>query len=328
MSDDDRTLVPWLADRARGRRGALAVGVVTRSGVETATVPSDQTGDHEIGSISKAITGLLYTDAISSGVLAPDTRIGDLLDLGSGPIAAIAVSDLATHRSGLPRLPAGMHAARRTWDLWRHGTNPYGDTLAELLEQARGTAVGRRRFRYSNLGFELLGHGVASARSTTYADLLRRRLTEPLALAETYAPVTPADLRPQALTGCSRGGRPRAPWTGEALAPAGGIRSTVTDMTTLMSALLDGSAPGVGALDPVTRVAGPASIGAAWMSVPRKAGVLTWHNGQTGGFASWLGLDRAHGHGVVVLSSCSRSVDRVGMDLLDRLAGHGSSAGS
>lgn len=97
-----------------------------------------------------------------------------------------------------------------------------------------------------------------------------------------------------------------------------GPRATMADLMTLARALLDGSAPGIQALDPVARVAGPASIGAGWMTIPRRGSTLTWHNGRTGGFASWIGLDRARGTGAVVLSATSRSVDRVGTALLDR----------
>ena len=316
MGEGSVALGERLAGAVRGRRGAIAAGTVTPEDVASVVIDADPDSDFEIGSISKAVTGLLYADAVESGVVEPTTRLGDLLDVGDGAVGAITLSDLATHCSGLPRLPAGMNASRRTWELWRRGANPYGDSLAELLLQARRTEVGRRRFRYSNLGFELLGHAIASAHGTDYGEVLRTRLTEPLGLPGVYTPDEVEDLRPTALPGYSRRGRRRDPWTGQALAPAGGIRATIGDMTTLLRALLDGTAPGIAALQPIMRVAGPASIGAAWMTVPRHGRNLTWHNGQTGGFASWIGVDREGGVGAVVLSATSRSVDRIGTELL------------
>lgn len=315
--DRSHALQSWLRGAAPRLPGALAASAVESGVVATAVIGAGPNDDFELGSISKAVTGLLYADAVSSGVVQPDTRLGALLDVGDGPIGVIPLSDLATHRSGLPRLPAGMHTARRTWDLLAHGTNPYGDTLEVLLAQARMTPVGRRRFRYSNLGFELLGHAVASARAVPYADLLRTRLTQPLGMSGTYAPGRVEDLSPRAVPGFARRGRPRDPWTGEALAPAGGVRSTITDSAALLGSLLDGTAPGCTALEPVIRAAGPARIGAAWMTVERRGRPLTWHNGRTGGFASWIGLDRERGAGVVVLSATSRSVDGLGVRLLD-----------
>lgn len=324
MRDDSDALRDRLDATVRRCHGALAAAVLNPEAYATVVVGADPEGAFEIGSISKAVTGLLYADAVADGRVEPSMRLGDLLDVGHGTVGAIALSDLATHRSGLPRLPAGMNSMGRSWELWRRGANPYGDSLDELLVQARLTGVGRRRFRYSNLGFELLGHAVASARSTTYGHLLRTRLTDPVGMDRAYAPYAIEDLRPTALPGYSRHGRRQDAWTGEALAPAGGIRATITDMSALLRALLDGTAPGIRALDPVTRLAGPASIGAAWMIVPRKGSTLTWHNGRTGGFASWIGVDRERGAGAVVLSGTSRSVDRLGTELLDWVCANGS----
>jgi CubicO group peptidase (beta-lactamase class C family) len=135
-----------------------------------------------------------------------------------------------------------------------------------------------------------------------------------------YLPSTAAGLRPNAVTGSGRYGRPKQPWTGEALAPAGGIRATVEDMGRLTRALLDGSAPGISALDPVADFAGPAvRIGAAWVTLEARGRSVTWHNGATGGFSAWLGLDRDANTGVVLMSARSGSVDRHGFRLLTEL---------
>jgi hypothetical protein len=83
-----------------------------------------------------------------------------------------------------------------------------------------------------------------------------------------------------------------------------------------MASLLDGSAPGVAALDPVARFGAGARIGAAWITIGARGREVTWHNGGTGGFRSWLGLDRGAGAGVAVVSATSASVDPPGFTLL------------
>ena len=88
-----------------------------------------------------------------------------------------------------------------------------------------------------------------------------------------------------------------------------------------MQALLDGSAPGVTALDPVARFSGPLRIGAAWLTLERRGTLLTWHNGGTGGFRSVVALDRGAGTGVALVSACARSVDRAGFALLEEASG-------
>ncbi|MDT0164114.1 serine hydrolase domain-containing protein [Actinotalea sp. AC32] len=309
-----------LAARVRtllGRRHReVAAAVVTPGGVRTALLGVPPEADLEIGSVSKGVTGLLYADALDRGEVTATSTLGDHLDLAGAPVARVRLADLATHRSGLPRLAPGTQVLRRTLALWRHGTNPYGETLAELLEQARRVTPGPARSRYSNLGFELLGHAVASAAGTTYADLVRVRVAEALALEPFYVPATPDELRPEALLGRDRRGRVQQAWTGEALGPAGGIRASLDAVVGLTRALLDGTAPGVGALDPVAPLAGAARVGAAWVTLDVRGRTVTWHNGGTGGFRSWLGLDRAAGTGAVVVSATSSSVDRAGFALL------------
>lgn len=228
----------------------------------------------------------------------------------------MTVGALSAHRSGLPRLPRSAAPWRRTIALFRPGTNPYGESLAQLLDQARGVRLSRPVPRYSNIGFELLGHALAAAAGTSYVELVRSRVAEPLGLENLYAPARPADLRPAALLGRSRGGRGREAWIGEAVAPAGGLRASIADMARLTAALLDRTAPGLAALDPVAPFGHGARIGAGWITIDHGGREITWHNGGTGGFRSWLGIDGQAGAGVVLLTATSASVDRAGFRLL------------
>jgi CubicO group peptidase (beta-lactamase class C family) len=314
--DGNGALASRLGELLGSRKSVAAVAMVTSHGTSVASRGTGLESDFEIGSISKGFTGLLYADALPRGEITPESTLGDFLPLGETPAARLSLQSLSIHSSGLPRLPESTLTFRRIVDVWRHGSNPYGETLDELIAQAKVTTPDKPRASYSNFGFELLGHAVASAAGTTYTDLLRRRITEPLALEHTYAPASPDELRPEAVAGTSRHGRPQQPWTGEALAPAGGIRATIGDMARLTEALLDGSAPGIAALDPVASMGVGGKIGAAWLTVTVKHQEITWHNGGTGGFRSWMGINRGAGTGVVVLSATAASVDRQGFRLL------------
>jgi CubicO group peptidase (beta-lactamase class C family) len=201
--------------------------------------------------------------------------LGELLSLGDVSAAGVTLDSISTHRSGLPGLPKSAHPLRRSIALWRHGTNPYGETLEELLAQAGSVDVGKPRARCSNFGFELLGHAIASAAGTTFADLVHGRLAGPLGLGCFYVPAAPDQLRADALAGQSKRGKPRQPWTGEALAPAGGVRSCIQDMARLAAALLAGSAPGIAALDPVAPFGRGARIGAGWVTTEVGGRVIT-----------------------------------------------------
>jgi CubicO group peptidase (beta-lactamase class C family) len=316
----DETLAATLRELMGARHRTFAAATLSPRGTAVASVGAPLDADFEIGSISKGVTGLLYVDALERGEVEPSTTLGELLPLGDIPAATVTLASVSTHRSGLPGLPASAAPLRRTLALWLNGTNPYGESVEQLVTQAKGVQLKAPRPRYSNFGFELLGHAVARAAGTSYEDLVRQRITKPLELDGCYVPATPDQLRPGALVGTSRSGRARQPWTGEAIGPAGGLRATVRDMARLAAALLDGSAPGVAALDPVADFSGQAvRIGAAWITLEHDSRHVTWHNGGTGGFRTWLGLDRTAGTGVFLVSATSVSVDRHGFALLSRL---------
>ncbi len=308
---------------ALGKRpGAWAAAACADGQLRVCASGTDLSADFEIGSISKAVTGLLYAEAIGRGEVTSESTLGSCLAaLRDAPIGTVTLAALSTHTSGLPRLAPGSHAVRRGWELLRQGANPYRENLDEFLTLARGVKLskgGREpRPAYSNLGFQLLGHAVAAAAETTYAELVHARVVEPLGLSSTYVPTAPDELRAHAVTGTSRSGRRVEPWANDALGPAGGVRASIADLATLLTALLDGSAPGIDALDPVRNFTGKAArIGAGWLILETPAGQVTWHNGGTGGFRSWLGLDRQAGAGFAVVSANTRSVDRIGFDYL------------
>lgn len=310
----DSEIVRVVERTFRTTAGAVAVAVVTPDREMTARVGSyHHHSTFEIGSISKGLTGLLYRNAVEHGFVSPATVLGELLPLeGHAKVGSVSLESLATHRSGLPGLPPGMHPLRRTIGFWIRGENPYGDSLADLLDQTHAVRVGASRPRYSNLGFQLLGHAVAKATGSSYAQLLHDVLGP-----EFSTPARAEDLGPADLTGFDRFGRPMQPWVGEAIAPAGGVRATIDTMRSLLRSLLDGTSPGISALDPAAQFTPRVGIGAAWITLEHHGHSITWHNGSTGGFSSWIGLDRAAGTGVVVLAAVHRSVDREGFRLLE-----------
>lgn len=292
-----------------GTRDRLSVAVIEGDRVTVANFGADGGTEYEIGSVTKTITGALLAQGLERGEVDADMTLGDTLGIDSGA-AEVSLESLGTQSSGLPRLPGdpGLWA----WSMFASFTarDPYaGNSLGRLRAQAASASVGAREYGYSNFGFALLGQALAAAAGADYAALARSRVFEPLGMDATRVPsVDERDLT----TGWTSSGRPAQPWLLDAYAPAGSVRSTLDDMVRYATAMLDGSAPGAAALEPRADT-DSGRIGYAWQITDDG---VTWHNGMTGGFASFVGLDREAGTGVVVLSNTAVSVDRIGMELL------------
>ena len=299
---------------------ALGVAKISPSCVTTATIGTSLESTFEIGSISKGLTGMLYVDAVERGEVSPDITLGELLDLSGCASAEITLEQLSQHRSGLPSQPMAFRDMARIVFKTALAKNPFdGATQKHLMSDLRRVRIGPKTPAYSNLGFAALGHALASAAGSDYPALIRDRLAEPLGLNALYVP---SSAKPNvdnvALLGRDKDGRAQQAWADEQYAPAGGVRSDVGSMAVLAQALLAGSAPGAKSLDPAADFScnGEDRIGAGWMTTRISGRSITWHNGGTGGFSSWIGLDRDHDSAVVILGATTVSLDVIGETLL------------
>lgn len=158
---------------------------------------------YEIGSVTKTMTSLLFSHAVESGELSADTTLGSLLDVHSSHVAGVTLEELASHRSGLPRISRrrGGDLARVSFAVLRN-RNPYTADVRTLLAQAdAATIVDGGSFSYSNLGTALLGQALAAHAGVGYPELLNRHLFSRLGMTSSVAPLSAHDLPPDAPTG-------------------------------------------------------------------------------------------------------------------------------
>jgi CubicO group peptidase (beta-lactamase class C family) len=293
---------------ATGTARSVAVGLVDLSREPqtfTAVIDADESTRFEIGSVSKAMTGMLLAEAVARGEVTLATTLGSTLPTIGPELDAVTVAELATHTSGLPRLPGGPASAFRTVTAVALGRDPFrGITASDVLAAAsRQHLSDRGAYRYSNLGAAVLGQLLASVADTDFSTLLGDRLFDPLGMPATSVG---SHGRP-APAGWASKHRRSQPWLLDGYAPAGGVVSTLPDMMTFLTAVVAGSAPGLASLDPIagaaSEVAGRAS-GMFWVvdTVPGSGRTMVWHNGQTGGYSSFLAVFPQARRGVVVLA--------------------------
>ncbi|MEO6998081.1 MAG: serine hydrolase domain-containing protein [Terracoccus sp.] len=296
-----------LASRRTRRLAAAVVDLGDRPSTRSAFVRSDPATRFEIGSVTKALTGLILADAIERGEVTLDTQVGKVVaELSSVPVAEVTLRELCTHSSGLPRLAPTSRMLPRLLLYGVLGCDPYrGTSTADLLSAAaRQRLRSRGRYRYSNLGGAVLGQLLARAAGRDFDQLLAERILEPLGMSG--AGVSRADAT--AAWGWSSIGLPRMPWLMGGYAPAGGVFATLPDLTALAEALLDGTAPGLAALVPVTDQGENRRVGTFWVvdTVPGTERQMVWHNGATGGYSAFVALFPQARRAVVVVANTAR----------------------
>lgn len=334
QSTDIRDMVRTRVDVQKTHKG-LVVGVVDAHGHRTFAhgqtkdqgVPVDSSTVFEIGSLTKVFTGLLLADAVEQGELSLATPVEQHLP-PSVPLPApedteITYRHLVTHTSGLPRLPSNLAPVE-------HPNDPYAQyTVRDLyraLDQIRLDEPPGRAYDYSNLGFGLLGHALAQVYDTTYTSLVETRVTQPLGLSRT-ASAPDSSLLAHAAIGHDAAGRVVPSWTfTEATAGAGILHGSATDMLSFLAVQLGLRTVSDPVDDAIERShtilyeGEDQKIAYGWHVRRIDGSRVFWHNGRTGGFASFMAFDPARDIGVVVLANSSRSVDDIGMKLLNQKA--------
>jgi D-alanyl-D-alanine-carboxypeptidase/D-alanyl-D-alanine-endopeptidase len=258
----------------------------------------------ELGSITKTFTALLLAEMVLRGEIDYDDPITAYLPVEGRPRAAtgapITLVQLATHTAGLPRLPTNFY--RQAIPAWL--TNPYAryglDDLYQATARARPPRHPKTRARYSNFGVGLLGQLLANAVAADYRDLVLDRVCRPLGMTDTGTGPGPL-----CATGYRRG-RPVPAWEMGALAPAGTLRSSATDLLRYLEAHLHPKATPLAAAVRATQVPRVAGRGKdrvclVWNHRSSRYGDVLFHSGGTRGFTAFLGFCPQASTGVAAL---------------------------
>ncbi|MEO0495594.1 MAG: serine hydrolase domain-containing protein, partial [Actinomycetota bacterium] len=138
-----------------------------------------------VGSITKFFTAVLVLDLVDDGLFELTDSAADLLTRVSLD-PAISVRDLLRHSSGLPDstefgdfLGSLDEEPERVWQP--------EEVLASVEDEPLAFAPGSS-IAYSNNNYTVLGMLIEEVTGSTYAEVLRERISEPLGLSSTYLP--------------------------------------------------------------------------------------------------------------------------------------------
>ena len=191
---------------------------------------------YEIGSVTKTFTGLILSQMAMQGKVKLNEPVRELLPPGTvakPPGAEITLLDLATQRSGLPAMPDNI-------DL-KDMEQPYASyRAADLLAYIGKHGVSNPAApssHFGSLGFGLLGVALANRAGSSYADLLKNEIADPLGLKDTTTALSP-DQAVRFIPGHDEFHGPAKAWESDALAAAIAIRSSAPDMLAYLEANL------------------------------------------------------------------------------------------
>jgi serine-type D-Ala-D-Ala carboxypeptidase/endopeptidase len=278
----------------------------------------------EIGSITKTFTGLLLADMVVRGVVKLEDPVErylpDNLPLRDSGGAQIRLIDLATHRSGLSRLPPDFSP--------RDTANPYADyDEKSLLTSLRdldksGRPLRDAKHEYSNFGFGILGYVLGRAEGTNYSTALQKRVLDPLGMSATFF-VAPASAQSRFSDGHDEKLKVVPHWDFDALAGAGALRMSARDLARYAQAALGlEKSPLSAAFALATQLHGQTAnkantIGLGWVRGKLNGRDFLNHDGSTYGFSSTLWLDTTRKIATGVITNTFASVNDIGLHALE-----------
>lgn len=222
-------------DRLPGIQAAVLLGdeilLSTAHGVADLAAGTPLTTDHRfrVASHSKTFTATAVMQLAERGALRLDDTVGDhLIELAGEPIASVRLRELLAHGGGVIRDGwDGDH-----WQLAR----PFPDaaTLRRIAADQATVLARNERFKYSNIGFSLLGAVVEAVTGRTFPEHVTDVVLAPLALSATSPEIDLTDPSDHATGYTSLDyATVRVPFdhiaTG-AMAAATGFSSTATDL--------------------------------------------------------------------------------------------------
>ena len=280
----------------------------------------------EIGSITKVFTGICLSNLIASNEATLTENLQNQFNFLLKEGGAISLLQLANHTSGLPRLPTNDNEITDL-DL----NDPYADygfshLKSYLQNHITINAPSGTEYEYSNLGMGVLGYILAKKKEISYEALLKSLIFEPLQMANSTTLIGNVDAS-ELILGQYDNGETALNWEfTEVTSGLGSIKSSIVDMEKFVRKNFeDDSIYNLAQVSTFDRGNG-FFVGLGWNIQEFNDHKLLFHGGGTGGYHSFLLMDKDDKKAVIVLSNVSgvgRDVGRMeelAVDLFEEIA--------
>src|SRR5438552_1923962 len=280
-----------------------------------------------LGSVGKLFATTSLAQAVKQGVLSLDDPVAKYVTelQRGGDIRGVTLGQLASHTSGLPRVPG-------QYEHWHRGKYTWPDFVRFLNSwKADPKHEPGKQYLYSNAAMVLLRVALERRFNTRFAALMHERITVPLGITSTALPL-PRDLLGRAVQGYGQMGKPIGrpgeesgtfKWPG-----AGQIYSSSRDMATFLAANM-GELPDRRPMEsamalaqqPVFTVNPHFKQGLAWQDVSAGNLTIVDKNGGLPNTSTYIGFAPQQKLGVVILVNRGKQrATGIGRQILHALA--------
>lgn len=273
---------------------------------------------YEIGSITKTFCGRLLAIAVLENKISLEDDIRKYIK-GTYPNleykgTPILIKHLANHTSGLVRVPDNLQT-QSNFDM----KNPYkyysNKDLLESISSSTLSVIPGTNCEYSNLGMGLLGYILETVYNKSFSELVKEKITSKIGMTNTD--ITNTKLN-QLITGYNDAGQATPNWEFNALQAAGALCSNSEEMALYAKENLKQNAINNLTHNPTFNNGNKVAL--AWHFIKRKTdSEMIWHNGGTGGFASFIGLIKEKNCAFVVLTNSSPQTDALPLSIYNYL---------
>lgn len=239
----------------------------------------------------------------------------------------IILCDLATHTTGLPEYPYNLDRKKNVNSPFENYSK---EDLYNFLKEFQFDKPLGYDYKYSATGIALLGHAMSVKAKKDFNTLISDRVFDKMQMSDTRVLLSEIQNK-HLVQGHDKNGKIVGPWNYDIMAPAGGFHSTPLDMMKFLTANISVKKDSIAYLLDYTHNArlkltdkkrAGMEIALGWkvnpLGVEEKR--VVWQDGSTGGFSSYIGFVETNHTGVFVLSSVSKSVNNIALEVLKRLA--------
>lgn len=253
----------------------------------------------EIGSLTKNISSYLLAELIANQTLGLHQEISTVLDFEIKNKPKITFNHLASHTSGLPRLPNNFDLSILDNPYKNYTTKELKAYLTDNLELSH--AVGEK-WDYSNLGYGVLGLALTQHSKKDLQFLYDEHIFKKLQMNQTI--LDRSAYKVQLIQGLDEKGKPTSYWDFDIMAAAGGLKSTTEDMVKFVKHHFNLEHAAVKMVFKERMKMNENISGTmSWLTIKDKK--IYFSNGATGGFTSSWSIQPETKNGIVILTNIS-----------------------